>query len=113
MLVDVDYYTPTKYILDMLLTDDAHWLPRVQMFFDDISYGRGTVFQGELLAVKEFNLANEKIKISPEIWNSHERMEYILGAPNATKIKECHRFNHPKYNQNITRWTKNGAVPLL
>ena len=87
ILVDPDYYSSTLPILGFLEQSDNYFLPRVQMYFDDIfpEYE----FQGENLAIKEFNDRNTMIKISPE------RMYY---SDYRAKTKICHRFSHEKYN---------------
>lgn len=87
MLVDVDYYSSTLPILNFLEQRDKYFLPRVHMYFDDIwpEYE----FQGENLAIKEFNNRNDMIKISPE------RMYH---TDHRARTKICHRFTHEKYN---------------
>jgi hypothetical protein len=92
MLIDVDQYTPSVAILDMLLEDDKHFLPIVQMYFDDIF--ESLEFQGENLAIKEFNAKSKHCKISPEF-----RSESGLLAPELRymlRIKQCVRFTHEK-----------------
>jgi hypothetical protein len=92
MLVDVDAYTPTVAILDMLLESDEHFLPIVQMYFDDIM--EFIEFQGESLAIKEFNAKSEHCKISPEFYTatglSRPELRYML------QVKQCVRFTHEK-----------------
>jgi len=79
--VDVDQYTPTVAILDMLLEDDKYFIPIITMYFDDLR--PGLEFQGENLAIKEFNAKSEIMKISPE------------GC--SLKMKLCNRFSHPLF----------------
>lgn len=92
MLVDVDAYTPTVSILDMLLENDEYFLPIVQMYFDDIH--EDLEFQGEGLAIKEFNAKSNNCKISPESFPRHA----LLDNKNESmlKIKKCIRFTHEK-----------------
>lgn len=75
MLVDCDFYSSASHVLKMLEGDVRNFLPIVSMYFDDIG---GTLeFQGETLAVKEFNARNRLRKISPE----HESFgEYNFGG---------------------------------
>lgn len=87
ILVDVDYYSSAVHVLRFLEKPDLYFLPRVQMYFDDIS--PEYEYQGECLAIKEFNIKNENIKISPE-------KMYHIDFRARTKI--CHRFLHEKYN---------------
>ncbi len=88
VLVDVDYYSSTLPILDFLQMEDIRFLPRIYTYWDDIS--PEYEFQGEALAIHEFNLKNEKVKISPE-------GQYYQNYRQRTKI--CHKFTHPKYNE--------------
>lgn len=87
VLVDVDYYSSTLPILDFLKMEDTRFLPRIYTYWDDIS--PEYEFQGEALAIREFNSKNELIKISPEeeFYQNYRQ-----------KIKICHKFTHPKYN---------------
>lgn len=87
MLVDVDYYSSSLPILEFLKQKDSAFLPRIYMYWDDIS--PEYEFQGENLAIHEFNQANENIKISPE-------KEYYQNY--RQKIKICHKFSHERYN---------------
>lgn len=87
MLIDVDYYSSTVPILNFLNNDDDFFMPRVYMYFDDI-YPEYE-FQGESLAIKEFNQKSEDMKIAPE---------YITYFDYRMKTKICSRFKHPKYN---------------
>lgn len=102
MLIDVDAYTPTVSILDMLLESDEYFLPIVPMYFDDI--GDYIEFQGEALAIKEFNSKSPNCKISPESYASH----YALTADKnyLLKIKQCMRFTHKKFAkpENAADW---------
>jgi hypothetical protein len=97
MLIDVDRYTPTVAILDLLLNDDKFFLPKISMYFDDILYDSG--FQGEALAIKEFNKNNEYIKIAPEgygygwDYGNYKSVESYSGS-----LKYCLRFKHNKWD---------------
>jgi hypothetical protein len=105
--VDVDQYTPTVAILDMLLEDEKYFLPIISMYFDDIA--NNTEFQGESLAIKEFNAKSESVKISPEYTgfyspNNNNCVRYFQ------KLKYCNRFNHPLF---ATRRVDNMSLPLF
>lgn len=63
MSVDVDLYSSTIRALDILSLPSARMLHRVFIYFDDIELTFCHRFAGELLAIDEFNQANEKIKI--------------------------------------------------
>ncbi|NLM05912.1 MAG: CBS domain-containing protein [Tissierellia bacterium] len=87
MFIDVDYYTPTKEILRFIeYTNEERFIPRIHANFDDI--GPFTEFQGENLAIKEFNHRNEYKKISSEMSD--------------VQMKRIHLFEHEKYNEPIS-----------
>ncbi len=98
MFIDVDYYNSTVPILKMLHEDDKYFLPRLNLFFDDISPDRE--YLGELLAIKEFNNASENVKISPEYC---KEKVYLWGDRGSTATINdactCHRFKHPLYTE--------------
>lgn len=83
MMIDVDQYAPTAAILEMLFEDDKYFLPIIYMYFDDIH--PHLEFQGEQLAIVEFNAKSQDIKISPE---------KVFERPT---MKTCKRFNHEKF----------------
>lgn len=115
MLIDVDRYSSTVPVLDMLKSECTNFLPRVYMYFDDLY--ADYEFQGELLAIKEFNSDNQFIKISPEGYRDMSEhvikdTPYGLRATNFwgyRNIKTCHFFNHPKYKLNCK---KSGTLSL-
>lgn len=94
MLVDVDYYTSTVPILTPLEGDCDKFLPIVSMYFDDI--GGSLQFQGEALAIREFNQRNVLIKISPE---SESFGEFNFGGRRYgfSKLKACMFYGHPLF----------------
>lgn len=91
ILVDVDYYSSTLPILSFLEQLDNYFLPRIHMYFDDVLLPEYE-FQGEDLAIKEFNNSHTHLKISPE------RMYY---QDYRARTKICHRFAHEKYNERV------------
>lgn len=101
--VDVDQYTPTTSILNMLLEDDKYFTPIITMYFDDIM--DQLEYQGENLAIKEFNAKNRTMKIVPErsafdkLYLNLERNMFDWNKPSLlTRIKWCRRFSHPKFS---------------
>ncbi len=99
--VDVDLYSPTVAILDMLRGDDERFTPVVTMFFDDVFVD--LEFQGESLAIHEFNASSDTIKISPEGLTGVNMMptlidrfhEYMIDWK--AQFKWCNRFEHPRF----------------
>lgn len=90
MCIDVDYYSSTVPIMKFLEGENALFLPRIYMYFDDTNLKYE--YSGETLAIKEFNARNEMCKISPELTFDFE-----------SKMKICHRFDHPLYNYRIIK----------
>ncbi len=102
IMVDVDLYSSTIPILNLFDSDYQFLMPRIHMYFDDIL--NTNEFAGETLAVKEFNLAHEHSKISPE-HTSVGRPEHKI-----SNIKLCHNFKHPLYDKPVVQY---GSMPPL
>ena len=93
---DFDFYSSTKTALSMMTNNSNFFLPRVFSYFDDTIGTELELFNdytGERLAINEFNLNNEDIKIctphhlkalKPEVWHH--------------QIWISHFFKHTKYN---------------
>ncbi len=62
---DLDYYSSTKAALGVLEMEPGQLLPRVHCYFDDIMGFTFAEFNGERLAIREFNDSHESRKISP------------------------------------------------
>ena len=60
---DVDLYSSTKDVLQILTLPGTRLLNRVFMYFDDIDLIFNHRFAGELLAIDEFNQSNPLVKI--------------------------------------------------
>jgi hypothetical protein len=63
--VDVDLYTSTVDSLKLLEADQQILMPRIHCYFDDILGFSFASFNGERLAIEEFNQTHEKRKVSP------------------------------------------------
>ena len=62
--VDVDYYSSTVGIINTLLEIDSNMLmPNTLMYFDDVILDNHNSYQGELLAIKDFNAKENMRKI--------------------------------------------------
>jgi hypothetical protein len=99
---DLDYYSSTVQAFHVFSGASASVLPRVICYFDDVAGDCEAAyndFTGELLAIAEFNAANDGVKIAecrglrfssghiPRLW--HEQI-YI-----------AHLFRHPDYQRPI------------
>lgn len=65
VVVDVDYYWSTVSCLEVLTGRPDLYLPTTVLYLDDVSYVAHNKWQGELLAVEEFNEREEMRKITP------------------------------------------------
>lgn len=63
--VDVDYYSAAKAAMPILLGAAENYLPIVPVYLDDIGVDGSNPWNGELLAVSEFNAENALRKIAP------------------------------------------------
>jgi len=93
---DFDYYSSTRVALTMLHAGHEFYLPRILAYFDDTIGGELELYNdytGERLAIREFNAANDDIKLCaayhlvrdrPEVWHH--------------QIWTGHFFKHPRYS---------------
>ena len=94
---DLDYYSSTKSFLKQIKKLQYFLCPRVYCYFDDvfdINYGI-CEFNGELLAIKEFNEENNEIKIANNLDNIND-FKFPL-AKNMLWV--MHNFGHQDYNK--------------
>jgi len=65
---DLDYYSSTMAAFKIFAAAPRHLLPRIACYFDDmvgdIDWAYND-FTGELLAIREFNAANDDMKLAP------------------------------------------------
>jgi len=98
---DLDYYSSTKAAFRLFEGASATRLPRVQCYFDDISwpeFGCLNEYVGELLAIREFNDEHPRMKICPI---AHLRTQRQVPARWNEQIYVLHDFDHPQYVQNV------------
>ena len=63
--IDLDYYSSTMQALKLLEADQARLLPRIHFYFDDIMGLTFSEYNGERLAIADFNASHTMRKISP------------------------------------------------
>ena len=63
--VDVDYYSAAKAAMAILEGAPENYLPLVPVYLDDIGVDGSNPWNGELLAISEFNAENALRKIAP------------------------------------------------
>ena len=90
--VDVDLWSSTRDCLALLESDASKLLPRIWCYFDDIISTIPDV--GELLAIDQFNEANDHIKIRRPF---SLRSNVPLQPTWAEQMWQAHSFRHPDY----------------
>ncbi|MFO7932722.1 MAG: hypothetical protein R6U78_01465 [Bacteroidales bacterium] len=94
---DMDMYTPTVASFRVFDGDNRILLPRIHCYFDDIMGYSYSEYNGERLAISEFNQQHRMKKISPIYCLEN----YVQNNPFwAKKIYLAHIFDHPLYNSN-------------
>jgi hypothetical protein len=104
---DLDYYSSTMKAFQIFSSPHKNLLPRIACYFDDmvgdIDWAYND-FTGELLAIKEFNAANDHMKLAPvqglrffgsklpRVW--HEQ------------VFVAHLFRHPDYGRPTSEVTQ-------
>ena len=63
--IDLDYYSSTMQSFRLLEADRALLLPRIHFYFDDIMGFTFSEYNGERLAIADFNASHSMRKISP------------------------------------------------
>ncbi len=94
VVFDLDLYSSTMDAFGIFRAADEALLPRVTCYFDDIIGYSHSDFNGERLAIADFNRANEMRKISQ-----------IYGLRHALRLDQWwtdmmymfHAFQHPRY----------------
>jgi hypothetical protein len=96
---DMDYYSSTMQAFKLLEAQQSLLLPRIYCYFDDILGFTYSEFNGERLAISEFNAAHSMRKISP-IYG----LRHFLPKPHADSwwpevFYMAHAFDHELYNR--------------
>jgi hypothetical protein len=95
--IDLDYYSSTMQAFKLLEADQALLLPRIHCYFDDIMGFTFSEYNGERLAIADFNVSHSTRKISP-IYG----LKYFLPTRHAQrqwpeKFFMAHIFDHELY----------------
>jgi hypothetical protein len=96
---DLDYYSSTMDALSLFEGDSSVFMPRVLCYFDDVLGYPWAEFNGERLAINEFNQANTSRRISRihALRYMLPRSELHAAWPDAMYV--AHVFDHPRYNE--------------
>lgn len=95
---DLDLYSSTVASFPLLLAAPDRLLPRVQCYFDDILGFTFAEFNGERLAIREFNAAHATRQISPIFGARHYVPPRYAAAIWVDKLYMAHILDHPRYN---------------
>lgn len=97
--IDLDYYSSTMEAFKVLEADAELLLPRVHCYFDDIMGFTNSEFNGERLAIAEFNHSHETRKISPIFGLKHFLPPRYANDEWVEEMYMAHIFEHPLYGQ--------------
>jgi len=96
---DLDLYSATQSALQIFDSGFDRLLPRIVCYFDDIIGLSYSDFNGERLAISEFNAAHDRRKISP-LYGPRYLLPFDVsrGWPWPDMIYFAHFFDHPRYS---------------
>jgi hypothetical protein len=96
---DVDLYTSTRDALKLLEARHEALLPRIYCYFDDIVGFSFSEYNGERLAIAEFNAAHAGRKVSPLYGLKHFVPATHANSMWVDVFYLAHIFDHPLYAQ--------------
>lgn len=91
--VDVDYYWSTVAALRVLTANPCLYLPLTTVYFDDVLLEDHNSWQGQLLAIREFNESNEMRKLEHHRFLENQRV--FRNASWLKQIYSLHVMDHP------------------
>ena len=97
--VDVDLYTSSKHVLRLLEGEAKMLLPRTHCFFDDITGFTYSPYNGERLAIEEFNEEHPSRKISPIFGARHYVPKPFANEGWVDKLFMAHILDHDHYSR--------------
>ena len=95
---DLDLYTSTKQAFALLEAEPARLLPRIHCYMDDILGFTFADFNGERLAMAEFNVEHETRKFSPIYGLRFYVPPRHFNAMWVEKFYMLHILDHPLYS---------------
>lgn len=96
--IDLDVYTGSVAVLRELPKDAPRYLPRVPMYFDDLTGWPYSSAVGEWAAISEFNRIDEQRQVG-QVMNLSQTLggaARVQGWPHQFFV--LHVFDHPAYN---------------
>ncbi len=92
--IDVDYYSSTINLLNYLHNIEVNkLLPNSLFYLDDVSLDNHNPYQGELLAINEFNEKSELRKFDPYFTRLRYKQKFY-NSPWLSQIYQLHCFDH-------------------
>ena len=91
--LDVDYYWSTVAALRVLTADPCLYLPLTTAYFDDVLLDNHNSWQGQLLAIHDFNEANSMRKLEHHRFLENQRV--FRNASWLKQIYSLHVMDHP------------------
>jgi hypothetical protein len=96
--IDVDYYSSTINLLNYLFTIEVEkLLPNSLFYLDDVTLDNHNPYQGELLALNEFNKKSELRKFDSYFSKLRQKQKFY-NSPWLSQIYQLHCFDHPVRN---------------
>ena len=107
---DLDLYTSTRDFLKQINKLEDYLCPRVYCYFDDIFNTTHVInqFNGENLAINEFNKISQNLKIGKSYDNIMD-FKFPLAKNNLFMMQN---FNHPDYNKYIGNDDEENSLSL-
>lgn len=96
--VDLDLYSSTMHALKVFEVDERLLLPRIVCYYDDILGHTYSDFNGERLAISEFNAAHSMRKFSPVYGLKYYVPPQHKSSLWTEKFYFLHLFDHSLYN---------------
>ena len=97
--IDVDLYSSTKELFKLFEAPHDRLLPRIVCYFDDIIGDTFNEYNGERLAINEFNAEHALRKICPIYGLRHYVPTKHRNSHWPELMYFAHCFDHPLYNQ--------------
>lgn len=95
---DLDIYSSTMDALKLFDAKEGLLLPRVLCYFDDIFGLTYSDYNGERLAISEFNAAHVMRKLSPLYGLKYYVPPEVRDHAWPEQVYFMHMFDHPRYN---------------
>ncbi len=111
IVIDVDYYSSAKQALRIFEGPPAYYLPLTVVYLDDIMENEHNPKAGELLAISEFNAANDRRVICRNEFLQTQRI--FSRAKWLRQIHFLHVMDHPRRAAPRKRDIKHLSNPYL